>query len=260
MQDTGVLRNTIDQFYTHSEVAAECIAELRKYAIGQWIEPSAGTGSFLVEGAIGMDIEPKADGILTQNFLTWQSPYMGCTVYGNPPFGRQSKLARQFIKHAATFADIIAFILPRSFTKPSMQKAFPLKFHLLSELIIRDNAFIVNGKPYNVPCVFQIWRRREINRTIEPELLCPWDYVKKSDDYDVAIRRVGVNAGRCLLPDDELSAQSHYFVKFPYEFDTDDLIEFMNNHEFPSNTTGPRSLSKFEINCALHEYADLIHE
>lgn len=255
MQDTGKFRtNDKDKFYTKSSVARACVDELRQHAIGQWIEPSAGSGAF-VDAAerevISMDIEPGREDIQRQDFLTWVSPHSHCTVFGNPPFGRQSTLARRFIKHAAAFADVIGFILPRSFMKPSMQRAFPLEFHLIKEMSIESDAFLVNDRPYNVPCVFQIWKRMDVPREVQMHLDTPWTYVKKEAPHDIAIRRVGAYAGRCMRPDASLSVQSHYFIKLPEGAEVDLIILKVSAHVFPTNTTGPRSLSKHEINSAL---------
>ena len=43
---------------------------------------------------------------------------------GNPPFGRQSSLAKKFIKHICSCdkTKTIAFILPKSFKKDSLKK------------------------------------------------------------------------------------------------------------------------------------------
>ena len=255
MQDTGKFRlNDKDKFYTKPSVATACVAELTKHAVGTWIEPSAGSGAF-VDAAkrevIAMDIEPGREGITQRDFLTWTSPYTQCTVFGNPPFGRQATLARKFIRHAASFAAVIGFILPRSFMKPSMQKAVPLEFHLVHESPIDANAFIVNGAPYDVPCVFQVWKRMEVQRAVPVEAETEWIYVKKSEPHDIAIRRVGVYAGKCMRPDDSLSVQSHYFIKLPDGADVAAIIDYICKKEFPSNTTGPRSLSKGEINAVL---------
>ena len=257
MQDTGKFRsNEMDKFYTKPSVASTCINELKKHAVGTWIEPSAGSGAF-VDAAkrhvIALDIDPGRDDILKQDFLTWIPTYTHCTVFGNPPFGRQSTLARKFIKHASTFADVIAFILPRSFMKPSMQRAFPLEFHLITEIPIDKDAFLVNGLPYDVPCVFQIWKRMELQRTVPVVEDRQWTYVKKTEPHDIAIRRVGAYAGKCMLPDQTLSEQSHYFIKLPNGNNPEAVVEHLCNKVFPSNTTGPRSLSKDEINVVLDE-------
>lgn len=246
----GLHRDSLDQFYTRPEIAEVCVTVLRAHAPRDvpWIEPSAGAGAFLqwVPDAIGYDIEPRAPNIQTASFFDVDLP-AGCVVFGNPPFGRQSSLAKKFIRHAAQKADWIGFVLPRSFVKPSMQKAFPPTFHLAYTIEVPENAFVVNGQSHHVPCVFQVWKRMPHSRP-EDDILTPtgFAFTQKSDGYTLAFRRVGVYAGRCCLPADTLSVQSHYFIKLEDESRRDDIIAASLTHAFPTNTTGPRSLSKGE--------------
>ena len=96
---------------------------------------------------------------------------------GNPPFGRQSSLAKKFIKHIASWekAGVIAFILPKSFKKTSMQKCFPINWHLMECYNLPNDSFVIQGQSHNVPCVFQIWEKREYQRWI-PEIAEPKGY------------------------------------------------------------------------------------
>ncbi len=265
-QDTGKFRtNTKDQYYTKESVAKKCvdkvIALIPDAQTYQWIEPSAGNGRFLQclpagYDTLGIDIDPKAAGILQGDFLAWSPTTQKRRIFfGNPPFGRQGSLAKSFIKHAAQFADCIAFILPRSFVKPSMSKAFPLKFHCLFSEEIEKNGFEVNGVSYDVPCVFQIWQRRGVDRVlpaaVEEE---GFRYVKAGEKYDIAFKRVGGLAGKCSAEQGSYNAQYHYFLVLdePYKAHLAAIVEKINAHVFPSNTTGPRSLSKSEVNEVLN--------
>ena len=264
-QDTGKFRqNTKDQFYTKVSIAKECVDSILIHYPDSiqylWIEPSAGNGAFLSAlpsaiSRVAIDLEPKAPGIQKFDFLTWTPITEGPKVYfGNPPFGSQGSLAKSFIKHAAiNNAEIIAFILPRSFMKPSMSSAFPLKFHCIHEKELPKDSFEVNREVYDVPCVFQIWVKRDTNRELEEKVeAIGFKYVKATEPYNMAFRRVGVNAGTSYLRDtrNEKSPQSHYFLSFDEKYLTrlDYIKETINNHTFPSNTVGPRSLSKGEVN------------
>lgn len=259
-QDTGKFRiNTKDQYYTKVSVAKDCIdAILSKFAEAsqyQWIEPSAGNGSFLKAlpssiQRLGIDLDPKMDCILKGDFLAWEPSSEGKRVFfGNPPFGKQGSLAKSFIQHSAKYAELIAFILPKSFVKPSMSRAFPSKFHCILEKELPKDSFEVNGKPYDVPCVFQVWRKSAEDRP-KSEVISEsgFHYVKSSEDYDIVVRRVGARAGICNLKSGEFSVQSHYFLKLDNQEKSQALMEALNKHIFPSNTVGPRSLSKGEIN------------
>jgi hypothetical protein len=271
-QDTGKFRsNLADQFYTKPAVAQKCVDRILEVVAGvqgwQWIEPSAGKGAFLRaaaagtrEGAlVGIDIDPQGEGIVQGDFLKWRPVGRGgeeVLVFGNPPFGRQGSLAKAFVQHAAEFADAIAFVLPRSFMKPSMTRAFPLHFHCVWSEDVEKNAFEVNGLEYDVPCVFQIWLRRDTERAVEDaEEAEGFAYVKAGEAFDIAFRRVGVYAGRCFAGDEgEFSSQSHYFLKLGAgnERKKDALVVAVNQVVFPSNTVGPRSVSKGEANAVLN--------
>jgi len=299
-QDIGKYRtNTKDQFYTSPGVAKKCIeiliSRLHNAALHSpapvlplssylWVEPSAGNGVFLnnipeTYDKIGIDIEPRSANILKQDFLTWVPPQTNTKpviIFGNPPFGRQSSLAKAFIAHSCKFAytSTIAFILPRSFVKPSMSCAFGLHFHCIHSSEVERNAFVLGGgggddggadadATYDVPCVFQIWQKRSVPRIV-PEKVTEkgFQYVKETDPRDIVIRRVGVYAGRCFDSDNnnnnatEYNKQTHYFIKLDEQFvavsHVKQIVDKVNAHVFPTNTTGPRSLSKPEINIVLN--------
>jgi hypothetical protein len=205
----------------------------------------------------GLDLEPKGPGIIEADFLKWTppAPSLNRIFFGNPPFGKQGSLAKDFIKQAALHASVIAFILPRSFTKPSMSRAFPLEFHCIHSEELEPNAFEVNGKDHPVPCVFQIWEKRATPRPVEPPLKEKgFAYVKHNQPFHIAFRRVGVNAGRCF-PQGTYSYQSHYFLRLeePHIPKITHIIEKINQHTFPSNTVGPRSLAKPEVNEVINQ-------
>lgn len=262
-QDTGRFRtNTLDKFYTHPEVAKECIASILEIVPESidytWIEPSAGNGSFFHNAPptvkkVGIDLEPGADDIILYDFLKWEAPAEDIIIFGNPPFGRQSALAKAFIAKSCRIAKIIAFILPKSFIKPSMYNVFEQLFHMVHNRELGDDSFIVNNDAYNVPCVFQIWKKLDYPRAafqrIDP---VGFSYVKKSDNYDFAFRRVGVYAGRCYEYGGPYSVQSHYFIKLNSAIFAKKVIDGVNAHNFPNNTVGPRSLSKNEANAVIN--------
>ena len=270
IQDTGKFRtNTKDQFYTDVSVARTCIQRIIDTIPGVadylWIEPSAGNGAFLhnlpsAYTKIGLDLEPAAEGIDKQDYLTWApiATDKDIIVFGNPPFGRQSSLAKAFIAKSCQFAKVIAFILPKSFTKPSMFNAFNPKFHLSLSVELEKDSFVINGAKYDVPCVFQIWEKkatdRPVDEKVEPE---GFKYVKSDEHYHIAFRRVGGLAGKCYKNDGTaFSVQSHYFIEFDVD-EIDEIMEKINEYIFPSNTVGPRSLSKSEVNAVIN---DIIRE
>lgn len=156
----------LDKFYTQSDIAKQCYLFLQsKISIPQnacFLEPSAGAGAFLdyLNKYIALDIAPEDDRIQQQDFLTYQSDEKHLITIGNPPFGNRSKLAIDFFNHAAYFSDVIAFIVPVSFMKWSVQKNLNINFVLHSYMYLEPESFSANGEPYSVRTVFQIWVRR----------------------------------------------------------------------------------------------------
>lgn len=261
-QDTGKFRTNIkDQYYTKDFVAKRCIdcilSEFPNTTAFQWIEPSAGNGVFLkclpsTVDKVGIDIDPKEPLIVKGDFLQWSPTTTKQRIFfGNPPFGRQGSLAKKFIKHAAIHAHLIAFVLPRSFVKPSMSKAFPLVFHCVFTEELPKDAFEVNGKSYHVPCVFQIWEKKQTLRLLPKSIKEEgFHFVKQEHDFDFACKRVGGLAGKCGTGKKKnFNSQYHYYIQLEREYKPylKKIIESMNTHVFPSNTVGPRSLSKSEV-------------
>jgi hypothetical protein len=220
------------------------------------IEPSAGDGAFInsikstFKHYVFYDISPEHDDILQQDYLNLTiPPNKRIHVIGNPPFGRQSSLAIKFIKKSTSFCNSLSFILPKSFKKDSLKKHFPLSFHLKIEYDLSKNAFIVDNKCYDVPCVFQIWVKCDTNRFIQDKLTPNgFQFVKKNVAHDISFRRVGVNAGYIDKNTLLKSEQSHYFIKFNEPF-TESQFEKLSTitYSCKENTVGPKSISKQEL-------------
>lgn len=164
----------LDKFYTQSHISQKCFEYLTsKLNIPDnitYLEPSAGDGSFLpfLSNYIALDIAPENSLIQQQDYLDYQTDKTDFITIGNPPFGNRSKLAIDFFNKASTMSDVIAFIVPVSFMKWSVQKNLADNFALYDYLYLEPESFSSNGKPYSVRTVFQIW-------------------VKKNSQYDVGI-------------------------------------------------------------------------
>lgn len=224
------------------------------------LEPSAGTGSFynlLPSSRIGLDLEPKAAGIIQQDFFTWHPPRDSKVVtIGNPPFGKNANLAVKFFNHAAQFSDTIAFILPRTFRKASVVNRLHKDFHCVYDETVPDNSFVYNGKEYNVWCAAQIWVRKSTPRP-KMEILSlaamrEWFEITTPQDADFAIQRVGGRAGLIRTVDFRgYSDQSHYFIKqhCPSVLETFLTLDF---DCVKYNTAGNPSISPSELALLWH--------
>lgn len=163
-----------DQFFTDTSVAKECLKiiekVLNKYQENienyMLIEPSAGDGSFFnllpKTKRIGIDIEPKCNGVIQTDFLKWTPNTKNNITLGNPPFGLRGHLALKFINHASNFSDYVCFILPQLFEsngKGSCKKRVE-GLNLIHTEKIGSKYYYPSGKEVNVNVVFQIWSKK----------------------------------------------------------------------------------------------------
>ncbi|MES2002123.1 MAG: SAM-dependent methyltransferase [Pseudomonadota bacterium] len=218
------LARSLDQFFTRPDVARLCVESLKPLIESEggdwlWIEPSAGGGAFLDQlpyPRVALDIAPGRPDIEETDFLHWQPGIVQrrIAVVGNPPFGKNASLARRFFDHAAQFADIIAFILPRTFEKDQFVNRLNRSMHLIHSHLLDELSFELEGEPYAVPTVFQIWEKRPFDRA----LVCArrthqhFDFVASSMGH-FAFQRVGARAGMVSREGLRKSPQSHYYLR-----------------------------------------------
>lgn len=251
----------LDQFYTRPDVAAACMAHVMKITGGKastWLEPSAGTGSFLdllPQPRIGLDLDhtghPEVKGGI--NFLKWQDGtalQKPVVTVGNPPFGRNASLALKFVKHAMIFSEFVCMILPRTFEKEAMKLKVDDTFELVHSEVLEPFSFIHEGKPYDVPCCFQIWRKTENKRraTERPLEHSDFDYVDNPDEAKFAFQRVGARAGLVSTEGLAKSWKSHYFIR--PNCDPDILMERLRSIDWSGvreSTAGNPSIGKGEL-------------
>lgn len=259
----GLKRNIIDKFYTKIEIVKFCF----KYILENIeiiendiiIEPSAGNGSFIEEikkitnNYEFYDLEPEHSEIIKQDYLLYDYSKLSkenkIHIIGNPPFGRQSSSAIKFIRKSCEFCNTISFILPKSFRKDSLKIKVPLNFHLKFEVDLPNNSFILDDNEYNVPCIFQIWEKKEYKRTIKDKLEpLNFKFVKKEEIPDISFRRVGGTAGTIDIKIENKNIQSHYFIKFLNDKSISENIDLLKKIKYNfNNTVGPKSISKQEI-------------
>lgn len=162
-----------DQFFTEPSAAVDCLSSL--YALLRdnnidpneytFIEPSAGDGSFFnclpPDRRIGLDIEPRADGVIAQDFLTWTPPPGKYICVGNPPFGLRGHTALKFINHASTFCDFVAFIVPQLFNSNGKGscKGRVLGLNLIHTDTTDTTFHNPDGTNVKVNVVFQVWSK-----------------------------------------------------------------------------------------------------
>ena len=265
-QKKGLKRNTIDKFYTKENIVNQCLEAIKSnlniLEEDLILEPSAGNGVFinkiktLSNNYKFYDIEPEHDDIIKQDFLeldtnNLKNQYKNIHIIGNPPFGRQSSLAINFIKKCCLFANSISFILPKSFKKDSMKKYFTMNYHLIYQINIPINSFTYFGITKNIKTVFQIWIRKDKLRKITQKLIPSyWYSFTKKENSTISIRRVGSKIGYVKITEDSDNINTHWFIKINNSLNIKilNLLIKLNNINFnKDNNVGALSISKQDI-------------
>lgn len=241
----------LDKFYTHPDVAKKFVEKINDYfPLEEYdliLEPSAGSGNilkYLPNNSIGIDLKPEADDIVEQDFFEYISPYhplynrIKIACVGNPPFGSgyMNPLAKGFFNHAATFSDLIAFIVPAKWsTSWKVQFQLDKSFGLYYSEILPENSFLLDDEPYNVPCCMQIWSKTNPNnydnlriltrpptRHEDFEMFLTCDNVPKlpqvreqlrnKEYWDFALKYWG-KIGICEINDVPVNTTTHYLFK-----------------------------------------------
>lgn len=213
-------KSNLDQYYTDPQLASHLSRMIQKvYGYDQtYVEPSAGYGAFskCFHEIISLDIDPKFDGCLQQDFLkvTNKEVPQGSIFVGNPPFGFSGTMAIQFIDKCCELkAKSICFILPRTFEKIFFQNKLNRNLHLVHQESIPKNSFLFEGQSYDVPCVFQAWEFSSIlQRPLVEEGENTFFKLVDKSEADLAVRRVGGCAGKVLQGLDH-SKSSTYFMR-----------------------------------------------
>lgn len=267
-----------EQYYTPPELAKTLIVDVLNVVIDKsgtyfldtecvWIEPAGGTGNFV--NAVkekgykvwSCDIEPKGLGIQRFDFLELNlKGFKGknVIVYGNPPFGRNNALSVKFFNHAAEAAEYIAFLVPRSWRKWSVQDKLDNRFHLvfdrdITEHFVDDSNNDLSG--IGIRTCFQIWKKSTslIRQPVEVE---DRGFIKKTtpEEADASITIFGRGCGTVKTEFERKPNTTQMFVKAePYVIKA---LSNLNLSEFYNRTAYIEALSIKEIMFALNEYFD----
>ena len=275
MEVKNIRGEGLDKFYTKPTCSKKCIDKLCElYDITKWdliVEPSAGNGSFLNQipsnKKIGIDILPEQSSIIKQDFFDYYPPLSAkqvnkptILVIGNPPFGRVSSLAIKFFNHSAKWANVIAFIIPRTFRKLSVQNKLDDMFHLVYDEEIPNNPCCFSPKMM-VKCCFQIWEKKETKRQIIdlPTTHADWEFLKLGPNdtngqptpplnADFAMRAYGGKVGEIKTEGlNKLRPKSWHWFKL--NIDKNTLIDRFNQLDYSNslNTARQNSMGRAEL-------------
>ena len=266
---TDARKEGLDKFYTNLDVVDLCIGRLVEfYGWGVWdlvIEPSAGNGSFFLKiplvNKVGLDIAPEHPDIIKQDFFTYVPPSgKKVLVIGNPPFGKNCSLAISFFNHAAERCDTIAFIIPKTFRRVSVQNKLNKYFHLVTDIELPAGSCSFTP-PMMVKCCFQVWTKSGGEREVVTldTVHDDWTFLAfgPKDDKgqptpplgaDFALRAYGGKCGEIQRVDlDMLRPKSWHWIRS--NIDVELLIERFSGLDYSEskNTARQNSFGRGEL-------------
>jgi len=266
-----------EQFFTAVSYASNCLDVVKAhYELDRFkaiVEPSAGTGVFLELlqplQVTALDIDPQHPAVALQDFLTWipdlPRPVL---MIGNPPFGQRGALAMKFLNRACELADVVAFILPRSFKKYTFLERINPAFHLIDQ-IEGDEFTDIDGQRREIKTVFQLWERRAVVRVDErgpdshPDFQLRHAHLSRITNeerlelvskFKFAIPQVG---GKFLPKNSEGIRKGSWWFVFPKDDEVSKRFSMLNFDFCKDLNTAHTSLSKRDI---VRAYLDVVNQ
>lgn len=241
-------RENLDKYYTGAQAVETVLGFMiklfnkEKINISEFsfLEPCAGDGAFLKglnlvlpkAKVLAYDIAPENEKIKKADFLKIKPSYSNCLIsIGNPPFGYKGDLAAAFINNCANWSPIIVFVLPIQFRRYNIQKQISKNLKLIySSENFPVKSFVLNGKPFNVNCLFQIWVRNDWNHFKNyPDLRLLKALPNKHNDFKLFIHN---NTQETLK----------YFNKDVYKWDF--AVARQGFYDYSKKITNPKELRK----------------
>lgn len=219
----------LEKFYTIPSTVAKCVSCLQdSYDITAKdfvIEPSAGSGVFCAplrkvfdpSHSFFYDKRPESAEVQQMDWFNydWRDiPRQSegrVFVIGNPPYS----MALDFIKKALEQADVIGFILPLSARKKTgkFRRSVPKNLHVVSEMTLPDDSFLLSGRPHHVPSAFVIWEKMDDQREdVQQEAPLFYSLVAK-DEADFAIKKKSPQKMERITENWTRKRGTWYFIK-----------------------------------------------
>lgn len=275
-----MIEKDLDKFYTNEKVSKFCYDQMVKnvYLASNvlFVEPSAGSGSFLnhIEyDKIGFDIYPENDNIIKLDFLKTRSfkKYFhndeNIVIIGNPPFGKKSKLAIEFLNKSLSISDYVGFIVPLQFRKWSVQSKIDNNACLVADYDLPENAFEFKGKPYGVRCCFQIWKNFlvmnktdvDLRLTEKPKIshddfeMFQYNCTKEAEKYfdytwDFAVHRQGyVDYSKKYTQASQLNKKQQWMFFKAYSQETLNILLSIDFEKLSKNNIGIPGFGKHDV-------------
>lgn len=261
-----------EQYYTPPLLAASILDRVLSHLEDStdriFLEPAGGTGAFIeaalilgFKNIVSFDIEPKHKLVQKGNFLEKTFTWTGGVCVTNPPFGRNNSLSIPFFNHAATYCDLIAFIVPRSWRKWSVINRLDRNFRLVDDWDLTidylDDQGLESHGIGNLRTCVQVWRR-EPSGLRELVKIPDHGIIKKvkPNEADVSFTLFGYGCGTVKedFPRVPNSTQTFFKLNHPRALEALKAVDYSL---FYKHTAFTEALGLNEINFLLNNYLEL---
>jgi predicted RNA methylase len=257
----------IEQYYTPAVVAQNLVRfmvdDLGADPHGHWLDPAAGTGSFVealhgvgVVNLTAIDIDPKHPAVAAGDFLATSLATQGALCLTNPPFGRNHSLSVPFFNHAAETCDVIAFIVPRSWRKWSVVRRLDPYFHKVVDRDITVAYETDSGerlsKSSALQTIFQVWERQPLPRPALPTPTRRHFELVKPVEADAALTVFGARCGELSRTFPAVPNTTKMFLKASRNVLS--AIAAIDFSCFYTQVAYTEALSRVEIDVAVDHY------
>jgi len=178
-------------------------------------------------------------------------------ILGNPPYGRASNLAIEFLNKCKGMSNNMVFVMPRTLRNVSAMDRIDSKLHLVEDTDNPADTFAME-----LYTCTQTWEVREEDRPKSKKYTK--DMVREDfeftnvDSADICICAIGrYQIGQVFYPDvdyghlknfEERSPKSHHFIKIHKPAALDRLASLQTEfQEAASNTVAQSALSKHDL-------------
>lgn len=256
-----------EQFYTPIKLAEELVAltqqNIPDFSRRKFLEPAGGNGSFItalqqagVKEILSVDLFPKHKDVIKKDFLVYRPESLGFVTISNPPFGRNNALSIPYFNHAANFSDYIAFLIPRSWRKWSVENRLDLRFEKIADKDVfvsyeDDQGQAIREKNGLRTC-FQIWKKTDGQRE---KIRVPNNgLIEKTTPRkaDLALRVFGYGCGKVLTDFPRKPNTTLMFLKVR-DRGIAAALKNLDYQRFSKNTAYTEALAFTEINYLLNE-------
>ena len=261
-----------EQYYTPSNLSLEIIERVCKNIEDPtsrvFLEPAGGTGSFIEAAKMfgfsaieSTDIEPKHPLVREQDFLAAKLKLSNAVCVTNPPFGRNNSLSVPFFNKAAEYADLIAFIVPRSWRKWSVLNRLNFSFHLVDDWNLDIDYVDEDGKSThgvgNLRTCVQVWKKNE-SVLRQPVRIPDHGIISKTTPElaDVAFTLFGYSCGTVKEDFPRVPNTTQAFLKLNHTRALE-ALQAVDYSRFYNHTAYTEALGLQEINYLLNEYLGL---